>query len=106
MQKLLNKENSKKTVKNKKVKNTNSLTKLSILYYNTNMSQTIAIIQVVLAVAIIGLILMQNKGAGLSSTFGGGNEVYLTKRGIEKWVINATVILIATFVVLRIVAFY
>ena len=70
------------------------------------MSQYLAIAQVVLAVIIIVLILMQNKGAGLSSTFGGGNEVYLTKRGIEKWVINATVICIALFVILRIVAFY
>lgn len=70
------------------------------------MTLYIAIALTVLAIAIIALILIQNKGAGLSSTFGGGNEVYLTKRGIEKWVINATVVLIALFVIIRIVAFY
>jgi protein translocase SecG subunit len=66
----------------------------------------VAIAQVALSIAIIACILIQNKGAGLSSTFGGGNEVYLTKRGIEKWVINLTVLLIVIFVVLRITAFY
>jgi protein translocase SecG subunit len=49
---------------------------------------------------------MQNRGAGLSSSFGGSNEVYLTRRGIEKWVVNFTIILIVLFVVLRIVDLY
>jgi protein translocase SecG subunit len=70
------------------------------------MSQYLPIIQVLISVAIIALILIQNKGAGLSSTFGGSNEVYLTKRGIEKWVITSTVILISVFVILRIASFY
>lgn len=70
------------------------------------MSQYIGIFTALFAVVIIALILLQNKGAGLSSTFGGGNEVYLTKRGMEKWVINSTVIFISLFVILRIVAFY
>jgi protein translocase SecG subunit len=70
------------------------------------MSQNIGIITSILSVIIITLILIQNKGAGLSSTFGGGNEVYLTKRGMEKWVINSTVVAIAIFVIVRIVGFY
>jgi protein translocase SecG subunit len=70
------------------------------------MSQYLAIAQLILAIAIVALILIQNKGAGLSSTFGGGNEVYLTKRGIEKWVIRATVVLITLFVIVRMTAFY
>lgn len=70
------------------------------------MSNILAIVLCFVSVAIISLILMQNKGAGLSSAFGGGNEVYLTKRGIEKWVINLTTILIVSFCVIRILAFY
>jgi protein translocase SecG subunit len=70
------------------------------------MSNILAIIMCIVAVAIISLVLIQNKGAGLSSAFGGGNEVYLTKRGIEKWVINLTVILIVSFCIIRILAFY
>jgi protein translocase SecG subunit len=63
-------------------------------------AQTICLILAVI------LILMQNRGAGLSSSFGGSNEVYLTRRGIEKWVVNFTIILIVLFVVLRIVDLY
>lgn len=70
------------------------------------MSNILAIVLCFVSVGIISLVLMQNKGAGLSSAFGGGNEVYLTKRGIEKWVINLTSILIVSFCVIRILAFY
>jgi len=52
------------------------------------------------------LILIQNRGAGLSSSFGGSNEVYLTRRGIEKWVVYFTVLFIGLFVVLRILSLY
>lgn len=52
------------------------------------------------------LILLQNRGAGLSSTFGGSDEVYITRRGIEKTVTQLTVIFIAVFVVLRIVSLF
>jgi protein translocase SecG subunit len=48
------------------------------------------------------LILIQNRGSGLSSTFGGSNEVYLTRRGVEKWVVYLTWIFIALFCILRI----
>lgn len=62
--------------------------------------------QVICLICATILILMQNRGAGLSSSFGGGNEVYLTRRGIEKWVVNLTVIMIVLFVVLRIISLY
>ena len=52
------------------------------------------------------LILMQNRGAGLSSTFGGGDQVYLTRRGIEKSVVTLTVVFLIAFVVIRIIALY
>lgn len=52
------------------------------------------------------LILMQQRGTGLSGSFGGGNEVYLTRRGIEKTVVNMTVLFIVLFVILRIISLY
>jgi len=51
-------------------------------------------------------ILLQNRGSGLSSSFGGGNEIYLTRRGIEKSVVWITVISIVAFVILRIIGLY
>lgn len=62
--------------------------------------------QTICLILAVVLILMQNRGAGLSNSFGGSNEVYLTRRGIEKWVVNFTIILIVLFVVLRIVDLY
>ena len=51
---------------------------------------------VILSVLLILVILMQNKGAGLSATFGGASEVYRTKRGADK-VLHLATILIAVF---------
>ncbi len=59
-----------------------------------------------LGVVAIILILMQSRGAGLSSTFGGSNQVYLTKRGIEKWVVSGTFITIALMAIVRLISLY
>jgi protein translocase SecG subunit len=68
--------------------------------------QNLLIIQTILLIAATGLILIQNRGAGLSSAFGGRDEVYLTRRGIEKWVVNLTVVCIVLFIIVRILALY
>jgi preprotein translocase subunit SecG len=48
--------------------------------------------QIVTSVAIIVLVLLQAKDAGLSSMFGGSDMgVYRTKRGVEKTMFNATI---------------
>ncbi|MBU1118516.1 preprotein translocase subunit SecG [Patescibacteria group bacterium] len=62
----------------------------------------LTIIQVVISVVLIGLILVQNKGTGLSSSFGGEGNVYSTKRGAEKSVFMATIVCAALFVGLSI----
>lgn len=59
----------------------------------------LTIVQIVVSIIIIGLILLQAKGVGLGNTamFGGGGEFYSSKRGIEKGVFVATIVLIAVF---------
>lgn len=52
------------------------------------------------------LILIQQRGASVGGAFGSVGEVYLTKRGIERWVVNFTVLLIALFVILRFYSFF
>ncbi len=48
--------------------------------------------QIVTAIAVIVLCLLQAKDAGLGSMFGGGDMgVYKTRRGAEKTMFNATV---------------
>lgn len=60
----------------------------------------IKIAQIVIAILLMAAILMQNRGAGLGGVFGGSGGVYLTKRGLEKKLFTATIILAAIFILL------
>jgi len=55
------------------------------------------IIQIVIAVALIAAILLQQRGSGLSSAFGGGGGVYYQKRGMEKILFRASIALGALY---------
>lgn len=56
-------------------------------------------IQIVLSVALTVAILLQVRGSGLGNIFGGGGgEFYRSKRGIEKLLFNATILLSGLFV--------
>ncbi|MCF7820515.1 MAG: preprotein translocase subunit SecG [Candidatus Pacebacteria bacterium] len=55
------------------------------------------IAQIILAFLLIIVILLQSRGSGLGSAFGGSNTVFLTKRGLEKKLYNATIILSILF---------
>lgn len=61
------------------------------------MKTALTIIQVVISILLIGAILMQQKGTGLSSVFGGEGNVYRTRRGVEKLVFFSTIVLAALF---------
>lgn len=56
------------------------------------------VFQAVIAVLLMLAILSQQKGTGLSSTFGGSGTFYTSKRGAEKFLSIATVILAALFI--------
>ena len=55
------------------------------------------IIQIVIAVLLIGTIILQQRGGGLSATFGGEGGVYHTRRGVEKIIFQATIVLAGIF---------
>ena len=57
------------------------------------MQIAITVLQLVSSVLLIIVVLMQQKGAGLGSAFGGGDAVFTTRRGPEKFVFNATIVL-------------
>ncbi len=60
--------------------------------------------QIVIAIAVIVLVLLQGKSAGLSSMFGGSDMgVYKTRRGVEKTMFNATIVLGILFGILALV---
>jgi protein translocase SecG subunit len=58
------------------------------------MLQTIlTIAQIIVAVLIIACILLQAPEGGLSPVFGGGGEMYRSKRNVEKFLVGATIFL-------------
>ena len=62
------------------------------------------IAQIIIAILLSGSILMQSKGTGLGSAWGGSGEFYRTKRGAEKILFASTIILSTLFVVLAILS--
>jgi len=64
----------------------------------------IQIIQVILAITLIALVLLQVKGGGLGSIFGGSGGVYRTRRGIEKTMHQVTIGLSLLFFIVSLLA--
>lgn len=54
-------------------------------------------IHITVSALLIVAILLQQRGGGLSSTFGGGMMEYSTKRGAEKVIFYATIVLAVLF---------
>lgn len=54
-------------------------------------------IQITSALLLIAAILLQQRGVGLGAAFGGEGAMYRTKRGIEKWIFNGTIVLSIIF---------
>jgi len=71
------------------------LLKSFILLSNFNM--LLNLIQIIISILLITAILLQQRGTGLSSAFGGQGNIYRTKRGLEKSLHIATIILAALF---------
>ena len=57
--------------------------------------------QIILAITIIILVMVQAKDAGMGNVFGGGDMgVARTRRGVEKTLFNATVVVGIVFLLL------
>ena len=61
------------------------------------MAFALPIIQIVISILLNIAILLQQRGGGLSATFGGGGAIYGTRRGMEKGVFRATIVLVVLF---------
>lgn len=64
----------------------------------------LTIIQVVLAVLLSIVILIQQQGTGLGGAFGGEGNVYRSRRGIEKFLFSGTIILAIAFFAVALIA--
>jgi len=61
------------------------------------------IAEIIVAVLLIGVIMLQMQGTGLSSSFGGGGEFYRSKQSIDKLLVWATIVLTVLFGALSII---
>lgn len=61
-------------------------------------SAIISIVQIVISFLLTAAILLQQRGAGLSESFGGAGGSYHTKRGLEKILFTSTIVLAILFV--------
>lgn len=61
------------------------------------MLQVLKISQIVLAILLIAAVLMQQRGSGLGLAFGGEGNFYRSRRGIEKVLFMATIVIAILF---------
>ena len=64
------------------------------------MKQYLFFAQIGVSILLIIFILLQQRGAALGSAFGGGVEFYTTRRGLQKKIFFASVVLGALFIIL------
>lgn len=62
------------------------------------MKPVISLIQIILGLLLIVVIIIQQKGSGLGSSFGGDMSFYRTRRGAEKLLFKTTVVLAVLFI--------
>jgi preprotein translocase subunit SecG len=66
------------------------------------MPSYLIIAQMLVALGLIVVVMMQVKGGGLGGIFGQSDGVYRTRRGVEKSLFQITIVLAVLFVVLSI----
>jgi len=66
------------------------------------MNSLLLIIQIVLSALLIGLIMVQARGKGLSSAWGGGGGTSFSRRGLERLIFRATFFVSALFILFSI----
>jgi preprotein translocase subunit SecG len=59
----------------------------------------LTVAQVILAVALIAVILLQQRGTGLGGAFGGEVTAYRSRRGLERTLFRMTILIAVLFVI-------
>lgn len=66
--------------------------------------QYFQVVQMIVSIALIVAVLLQARGSGLGSVFGGTGTVFKTRRGIDRLLFRFTIVLVVLFVGLSIIA--
>jgi len=54
----------------------------------------------ILSAALVLVIMFQVRGGGLGGIFGQADTVYRTRRGIERWLFQLTIVLVVLFIII------
>lgn len=65
--------------------------------------ELLQVAQILIAVSVAASILLQARGTGLSSTFGGESTAYRSRRGLERTLFRLTIVLVSVYVLISIV---
>jgi len=66
----------------------------------------ISILQIIASIALIVLVIIQQRGTGLGGVFGGSTEFYQQRRGLEKIIFYSTIVLAAVFLILNLLLLF
>jgi preprotein translocase subunit SecG len=66
------------------------------------------VLQIVVSAILIVVVLLQVKGSGFGAALGGmsGGSVYRTKRGLERTLFQATILLVVVFIFISFLSVY
>jgi preprotein translocase subunit SecG len=62
------------------------------------------IAQIIIAVVLILVLLLQVRGGGLGGIFGQADSTFRTRRGLEKTLFQFTIVLVLVFIVLAVLS--
>jgi len=65
--------------------------------------QYFQVAQIIVSIALIIMVLLQARGSGLGSVFGGTGTVFKTRRGIDRLLFRMTIALVVAFVLLSLI---
>lgn len=60
---------------------------------NIMLQNVLIVLQIIVSIALVASVLLQAPEGGLSPVFGGGGEMYRSKRNVEKFLMVATIVL-------------
>lgn len=72
---------------------------------NSNIQNILLFVQIGVCVLVVISVLMQNRAEGLGKMFGGGGEVFRTKRGLEKFLYYFTITLVILLVLISLLIY-
>ncbi len=68
------------------------------------MTTYLMIATIIVAIALVGVVLLQGQSGGLGSAFGGDANIYRTRRGVEKTLFQVTIVLASLFMLFSLLA--